>query len=54
MSQFVGAGTLKRMVKSAGLPLEVDDDIRSDQLQDPGKVQGATEHTTITLVGHFE
>lgn len=38
MSHFVGAGTLKRMVKSAGLPLEVDDDISSDQLQDPGKV----------------
>lgn len=38
VSRFAGSGTLKRLVNSAGLPLEVDDDISHDQLQDPGKV----------------
>lgn len=39
LSHFAGAGTIKRLVSSAGLPLEVDDDISHDQLQDPGKVK---------------
>lgn len=39
LSHFAGAGTIKRLVTSAGLPLEVDDDISHDQLKDPGKVR---------------
>ena len=39
LSHFAGAGTIKRLVNSAGLPLEVDDDISQDQLKDPGKVR---------------
>lgn len=39
LSHFAGAGTIKRLVTSAGLPLEVDDDISQDQLKDPGKVR---------------
>lgn len=38
VSRFAGSGTLKRLVNSANLPLEVDDDISHDQLQDPGQV----------------
>ena len=38
VSRFAGSATLKRLVTSANLPLEVDDDISHDQLKDPGKV----------------
>lgn len=38
VSRFAGSGTLKRLVNAANLPLDVDDDISHDQLQDPGKV----------------
>lgn len=39
VSRFAGSGTLKRLVHSANLPLDVDDDISHDQLTDPGKVR---------------
>ncbi|KAL3160133.1 hypothetical protein ABBQ32_010906 [Trebouxia sp. C0010 RCD-2024] len=45
VSRFAGSGTLKRLVHSANLPLDVDDDISHDQLTDPGKVPELSAYT---------
>jgi len=47
VSRFAGSGTLKRLVNAADLPLEVDDDISHDQLQDPGKVLLRSQHQHV-------
>lgn len=52
-SRFAGSGTLKKLVSAAGLPLEVDDDISQDQLQNPGKV-GHRSAPAVVDVTHFD
>lgn len=53
VSRFAGSGTLKRLVNSANLPLDVDDDISHDQLQDPGKVfPRSAQHMGVVRLGH--
>ena len=54
VSRFAGSGTLKRLVNSANLPLEIDDDISHDQLQDPGKVfSGSAQHLCVVHSGQL-
>ncbi len=51
VSRFAGSGSLKRLVNAANLPLEVDDDISHDQLQDPGKVWLKSQHHVLHAFG---
>ena len=50
VSRFAGSGTLKRLVNAANLPLEVDDDISHDQLQDPGKVLLRSQYHMLCML----
>ena len=53
VSRFAGSGTLKRLVNAANLPLEVDDDISHDQMQDPGKVLPRSQHHMFCMLSVF-